>query len=415
MNYRMEICQGIDQIAQDDWNSLLIQSNGGFLHPALRHEFLLAMEASGAVTTQTGWGPLHLRLIGDDGSTHAAMPLYLKSHSYGEYVFDWAWAQAYERNGLRYYPKLLSAIPFTPVKAPKLLARDPASAKQMALGFSQLANNCGADKSILGTTVSSAHALFLSEQDQACLLGKRGDPEKADSPSLHIGLDSRYCVQFHLENRSPVTGGKFENFDDYLQSLNQKKRKNIKAERRKARDSGVRIERIQGSEATEQQIEFFYQCYVQTYHEHMSSPYLNLEFFKRICKTMGEQMLIVQATLEELPVASSMLLFNEDRLYGRYWGAIEKIPFLHFELCYYQPIDFMIEKRINWFEGGAQGEHKMARGLNPINNISAHWVHDEGFKEPIRKFLEREKSHLQNYIGELEEHTAFKAVPLDTQ
>ncbi len=414
MNYRMEICQGIDQIAQDDWNSLLIQSNEGFLHPALRHEFLFAMESCGAVSAQTGWGPVHLKLSGDDGHVRAAMPLYIKSHSYGEYVFDWAWAQAYERNGLRYYPKLLSAIPFTPVKAPKLLARDPASANHMAVGFSQLAKNCGADKTILGTTVSSAHALFLSEQDQAYLLGNFGDSEKSDSSPLHIELDSRYCVQFHLENRSPVTGEKFETFEDYLQSLNQKKRKNIKAERRKAMDSGVTIQRIVGDQATDEHIEFFFHCYVQTYHEHMSTPYLNLEFFRTICKTMGSQVLIVQASLGNQPVASSLLLFNGDRLYGRYWGAIEKIPFLHFELCYYQAIEFLIERGINWFEGGAQGEHKMARGLNPVNNISAHWVHDEGFKEPIRRFLEREKSHLQNYIGELEEHTAFKATALQS-
>jgi uncharacterized protein len=409
----MEICQGIDQIAQDDWNSLLIQSNDGVLHPALRHEFLLAMEYCGAVSAETGWGPLHLKLIDESGKVCAAMPVYIKSHSYGEYVFDWAWAQAFERHGLSYYPKLLSAIPFTPVKAPKLLARDEASACHLAVGFTQLAKNCGVDKSILGTTVSSAHVLFLSEQDQTCLRLKGTDPEMADSAALHVDLDSRYCVQFHLENRNPVTGRKFENFEDYLQSLNQKKRKNIKAERRKAMDSGVKIHRVVGDQATDDHIEFFFQCYVQTYHEHMSTPYLNLDFFRTICKNMGNQVLIIQANLGEQPVASSLLLFNEDRLYGRYWGAIEKIPFLHFELCYYQAIEFLIERGINWFEGGAQGEHKMARGLNPVNNISAHWVHDEGFKEPIRKFLEREKSHLQNYMGELEEHTAFKAAPLN--
>lgn len=401
----MEICQGIDQIAQDDWNSLLIQSNEGFLHPALRHEFLFALEYSGAVTAQTGWGPLHLKLSNEDGNIQAAMPLYLKSHSYGEYVFDWAWAQAYERHGLPYYPKLLSAIPFTPVKGPKLLSRDAASAQQMALGFSQISQTCASDASVLGVKASSAHALFLSENDQECFLGPK---------PLHIELDSRFCVQFHLENRNPATGEKFQTFEDYLASLNQKKRKNIKAERRKAMESGVSIQRVLGNEATDKQIEFFYDCYVQTYHEHMSSPYLNLDFFRQICTTMGDQILIIQANLADQPVASSLLLFNEDRLYGRYWGAIEKIPFLHFELCYYQAIEFMIERGINWFEGGAQGEHKMARGLNPVNNISAHWVYDEGFKEPIRRFLEREKNHLQHYIGELEEHTAFKALPLNS-
>lgn len=400
----MEICQGIDQIAQDDWNSLLIQSNEGFLHPALRHEFLFALECSGAVSSETGWRPMHLKLSDEEGHIQAAMPLYLKSHSYGEYVFDWAWAQAYERHGLPYYPKLLSAIPFTPVKAPKLLSSNPVSAQQIAQGFTRLSKTCGSDSTILGVRASGTHALFLSENDQEHLLGPN---------PLHIELDSRFCVQFHLENRNLSTGGQFVTFDDYLANLSQKKRKNIKAERRKALDSGVTIQRVLGSEATELQIEFFYQCYVQTYHEHLSSPYLNLDFFRQICTTMGDQVLIIQANLEEQPVASSLLLFNEDRLYGRYWGAIEKIPFLHFELCYYQAIEFMIEKEINWFEGGAQGEHKMARGLNPVNNISAHWVHDEGFREPIRRFLEREKNHLQNYISELEEHTAFKALQPD--
>jgi predicted N-acyltransferase len=398
MNYRMQICQTIGEIAQAEWNSLVCKCNGGVLHPALRHEYLLALEASGSATAETGWGPLHLAIHADAGELLAAMPLYLKSHSYGEYVFDWAWAQAYERSGQLYYPKLLCAIPFTPVQAPKVLYSTPEAGKAMAQGLAQLTWQAAENTELLGTRISTLHALFLTQQDQLLLLG--------DATSLNNS--SRHVVQFHWHNQSPASGKPFNDFDEFLESLNQKKRKNIRAERRKANIEGLEIRRIQGAEATEAELEFFYQCYSRTYMEHFSSPYLNLEFFKQICTSMGEQVLMVQASLQGQPVASSFFLHSEERLYGRYWGSIENLPCLHFELCYYQAIEFAIEKGIEWFEGGAQGEHKMARGLNPQTMISAHYVHDNGFKLPIENFLRREKAHLDAYAVELSEHTAFR-------
>jgi uncharacterized protein len=398
MNYRMQICQSIGEIAQAEWNSLASKCNGGVLHPALRHEYLLALESSGSATAETGWGPLHLAIRGDAGELQAAMPLYLKSHSYGEYVFDWAWAQAYERSGQRYYPKLLCAIPFTPVLAPKVLHSTPEAGKAMAQGLAQLSWQAAENTELLGTQISTLHALFLTEQDQQLLLGD----------ATNLNCSSRHVVQFHWHNKNPARGKPFQDFNEFLESLNQKKRKNIRAERRKAIVEGMEIQRIKGSQASEAELEFFYRCYSHTYMEHFSSPYLNLDFFKQICTTMGEQVLLVQASLYGQPVASSFFLHSEQRLYGRYWGCIENLPCLHFELCYYQAIEFAIDQGIEWFEGGAQGEHKMARGLSPQTMVSAHYVHDNGFKLPIENFLRREKAHLEAYAVELNEHTAFR-------
>lgn len=398
MNYRTQIYQSIADIAQAEWNSLVRTCNGGVLHPALRHEYLMALEACGCASTETGWGPLHLAIHGDEGELLAAMPLYLKSHSYGEYVFDWAWAQAYERSGLPYYPKLLCAIPFTPVLAPKILHANLEAGIALAHGLSRLVLQAANNTDLLGTRISTLHTLFLSKQDQKLLLGNSTD----------LNLSERHVVQFHWHNINPVTDEKFIGFDDFLESLNQKKRKNIRAERRKANIEGLEIQRIFGTTATEEQLAFFYECYSRTYMEHFSTPYLNLDFFKMLCTSMGEQILLLQATLHGEPVASSFFLFSNERLYGRYWGCIADVPCLHFELCYYQAIEFAIENHIEWFEGGAQGEHKIARGLNPQTMISGHYVHEEGFKQPIESFLKREKAHLQAYASELSEHTAFR-------
>ncbi|HEX4856970.1 MAG TPA: GNAT family N-acetyltransferase [Limnobacter sp.] len=398
----MQICQSIGEIAQADWNSLVRKCNRDVLHPALRHEYLLALESSGSATADTGWGGLHLAIQDEQKRLLAAMPLYLKSHSYGEYVFDWAWAQAYERNGQPYYPKLLCAVPFTPVLAPKVLHASPDAATALAHGLAQLTWQAAESTELLGTRISTLHALFLSPEDQQLLLGQ----------ATSLNCSSRHVVQFHWHNHNPQTGRAFQDFTEFLDSLNQKKRKNIRAERRKAGLEGLKIERIIGSQATAEQISFFYECYSRTYMEHFSSPYLNLEFFRQICTTMGEQVLLVQASLNGKPVASSFFLFSEQRLYGRYWGCIENLPCLHFELCYYQAIEFAIENEIDWFEGGAQGEHKMARGLNPQTMISAHYVHDNSFKLPIENFLRREKAHLQAYATELSERTAFRNIEL---
>lgn len=399
MNYRMQICQSIGEIAQAEWNSLVRKCNQNELHPALRHEYLLALESTGCASAETGWGPLHLALRDESQRLVATLPLYLKSHSYGEYVFDWAWAQAYERNGQPYYPKLLCAIPFTPVLTPKLLHEHEEAATALSQGLSQLTWQAAEDNKLLGTQVSTLHALFLNDTDQRLLLG----------PATSLNCSSRHVVQFHWHNHNLLTGQQFLDFDEFLESLNQKKRKNIRAERRKALLAGLTIQRISGRDASDEQIEFFYQCYSRTYQEHFSSPYLNQEFFRQICTTMGEQVLLIQASLNGVPVASSFFLHGKRRLYGRYWGCVQNIPCLHFELCYYQAIEFAIENSLDWFEGGAQGEHKMARGLNPQTMVSAHYVHDNSFKLPIENFLRREKAHLAAYAEELSEHTAFRS------
>ncbi|HEX4880103.1 MAG TPA: GNAT family N-acetyltransferase [Limnobacter sp.] len=402
MNYRMQICQSMADMPQAPWNSLVTQANAGELHPAMRHEYLLALEASGSATADTGWGPLHLKIESDEGELLAAMPLYIKSHSYGEYVFDWAWAQAYQRHNQPYYPKLLCAVPFTPVMAPKVLARTPELQQAMAHGLAQLSQQACRDQSLLGCLPSSVHALFLTEGDQDALLGS----------ATALGLQERHVVQFHWQNKHPDSNQPYSSFDEFLDTLNQKKRKNIRAERRKANVEGMKIERIPGQRVSEEQLAFFYQCYSRTYAEHFSTPYLTESFFRMILASMGEQVLLIVATLNGTPVASSFFLYNAHRLYGRYWGCTEDIACLHFELCYYQAIEFAIENGIQWFEGGAQGEHKMARGLNPQTMISAHWVADAGFTTPIANFLVREKAHLAAYAEELSEHQAFKRAQL---
>lgn len=333
---------------------------------------------------------MHLALFDPSNTLCAAMPLYLKGHSYGEYVFDWAWAQAYERAGLAYYPKLLCAIPFTPVKAPKLLAADAQARETLAHGLMRLAQQSARDADTLGICTSGLHVLFMEGSDEETLCGR---------PSNQ--LTTRHVVQFHLENH-------FKDFEQFLGSLHQKKRKNIRAERRKAQSACTHIVRVTGHGIQAEQLEFFYACYSNTYRERHSSPYLTFEFFKQVCASMGEQVLFCIAYNGETPLASSFFLFNEERLYGRYWGALQQVDCLHFELCYYQAIEFAIERNIRWFEGGAQGEHKMARGLNPQVMHSAHWVEDDGFREAIGRFVSREKTHLDMYASELAEHVAFK-------
>ena len=293
---------------------------------------------------------------------------------------------------------MLSAIRFTPVLGPKILGVDHAIRLLMTKGLMQFAENCANDKSILSCLISSLHVLFLDEFDQKALLEKKQVLE----------MDSRHCVQFHWHNTNPKNGGLYSNFEDYLNSLNHKKRKNIRSERRKVHEQGIEIARLTGSQITQAHIDFFYSCYFQTYLEHFSKPYLSLKFFYQLLETMGEQLVLVQASLDDEPIASAFFLFNNDRLYGRYWGAIRHIDCLHFELCYYQGIEFAIEKRICHFEGGAQGEHKMARGLNPVTMTSAHWIAEPVFKNSIRHFLKHEKEHLKLYASELSEHLAFK-------
>jgi hypothetical protein len=376
VNYRTRIVSSLSDIGQSQWDALVAAQKNG--NPFLSFAFLDALHETGCASEDTGWQPQYLTLWHRE-RLEAALPLYVKSHSYGEYVFDWAWADAYRRNGLDYYPKLLSAIPFTPVSGSRLLARDTAAQAALLDALCMLQRNSG---------LSSTHVLF---------------PPEAQARALETaGFMLRTGVQFHWLNQG------YRDFDDFLETLDRKKRKNIRAERRKVRDAGVGFRQVQGAVATEADWHFFKRCYDHTYAAHYSTPYLNLDFFLRLGATMPQHLLLIVAERAGKPIASSLVVHDDQTLYGRYWGAIEEVPCLHFETAYYQPLEFCIAHRIACFEGGAQGEHKMARGFLPQKTWSAHWLAHPAFADAIEHFLRRETGGIDAYIDELGERTPFK-------
>jgi hypothetical protein len=345
-------------------------------NPFASHAFLSALLETGCASARTGWQPQFL-LLRHQGALAAAMPLFLKSHSYGEYVFDWAWADAYARHGLEYYPKLLSAIPFTPVGGPRLLAR----------GDDERAALLGAALE-LAQQASSLHILFPPEGEAALM--------------QRAGMMLRRTVQFHWRNEG------YADFEDFLSRLTRHRRKVIRQERRRVREAGVAIRRLQGPEIERAHWEFFARCYRRTYAEHRSSPYLNLEFFLRIGETMPQNLVLILAERDGRPVAAALDVISADAIYGRYWGALEAVPLLHFECCYYQGIEHAIEQRLARFEGGAQGEHKLFRGLMPVETLSAHWLAHPQFARAIEDYLARERSGIARYVDELNEHSPFR-------
>lgn len=347
-------------------------------NPFLSFAFLDALHETGCASAETGWQPQYLTLW-NDGRLQAALPLYVKHHSYGEYVFDWAWADAYRRNRLAYYPKLLSAIPFTPVACSRLLARDSASEAALIAALCSLQEASG---------LSSTHILF---------------PPEAQALRLKdAGFMLRTGVQFHWLNRG------YRDFDDFLSTLDRKKRKNIRAERRKVHEVGIRFRHVPGTEASEADWRFFKCCYDRTYAAHYSEPYLNLDFFLRIGTTMPQHVLLIIAERAGRPIASSLVIHDTQTLYGRYWGTVEDVPCLHFETAYYQPLEFCISNNIMRFEGGAQGEHKMARGFLPHKTWSAHWLAHPAFADAVEHFLEQEAGGIDAYIDELAERNPFR-------
>ena len=376
MNYRTHIVSSLLDVGQARWDALVNAQDNP--NPFLSYAFLHALHESGSAAPETGWQPQYIVLF-DGEELAAALPLYVKGHSYGEYVFDWAWADAYHRHGVEYYPKLLSAIPFTPVAGPRLMAVDDAARAALVevLAATQA-----------GTEVSSTHILFPPE-DQARRL-------------QDAGFMLRSGVQFHWLN------GGYGTFEDFLATLEQKKRKNIRAERRKVREAGVTLRRVRGREATDDEWVLFNRCYRRTYEAHYSTPYLNLDFFRRIGATMPDNILLVIAARAGRDIAASLVIHNETTLFGRYWGELEHVPCLHFEAAYYQPLEFCIEQGIQAFEGGAQGEHKMARGFLPTRTWSAHWLAHPAFADAIERFLERERGGIDDYMDELNERNPFR-------
>jgi hypothetical protein len=311
--------------------------------------------------------------------------MYLKDHSYGEYVFDWAWADAYQRHGLDYYPKLLNAVPFTPVPGPRLLAHDEASRLALLRGMEQFAAQAG---------LSSAHLLFLDEADSAA--------------ARAAGWMMRSTVQFHWTQREAEP---WSDFADFLASLQREKRKKIQQERRRVVDAGVQFEVLRGPQISDADWDFFYRCYTLTYQAHRSTPYLTRDFFSRVAASMAQHWLLFIAHRAGERIGASLIGLDDERgvAFGRYWGATEPVSCLHFEACYYQPLAWCIAHGYRRFEGGAQGEHKMARGLLPVQTHSAHWLAHPQFAQAVAEFLQREGAGIDHYMDELNDRRPFKA------
>lgn len=379
--YVVNVIDSLCHISPAEWDALSSDN------PTLKHAFLQSMIDAGCTTGETGWLPQFITLtreINGKPCLVGAVPMYMKGNSYGEYVFDWAWAEAYDRAGLDYFPKLLVAVPFTPCGGTRIMARTAPDREILIDALLQIARQ---------SKVSSVHVLFPGEDEHAAL--------------IDAGFMSRASVQFHWSNLG-TDDKKYGSFDDFLATMSHDKRKKIKQERRKVYEAGISFDRKTGTAIGEADWDFFHDCYTKTYHAHFSTPYLNRAFFKRIGETMLENILLVIAKKDGRPVAASLNLFNATTLFGRYWGTTEFHSGLHFETCYYQTLEFCIERGIQIFEGGAQGQHKLARGFLPKTCHSAHWLKEPRFAHAVEDFLRRETGGIANYVNELNESNPFK-------
>lgn len=383
-NYVIRVHDSPLALDADAWNDLLTLQDDPT--PFMRHEFLAALHRSGSATPATGWNPQFVTLHDQTGLLQAACPLYLKDHSRGEYVFDWAWADAYRRHGLAYYPKAVVAVPFTPVPGSRLLARDATARAALIDAVLARCRELG---------LSSMHLLF----------GDAGDIQSCQQ----AGLMQRHTVQFHWCNRTPIP---YADFEDFLGALNQEKRKKIRQERRKVLEAGVTLRHARGPAIDAKDWEFFYRCYERTYLEHGNLPYLSASFFEEIARTQPQHWLLFVAERQGRPMASSLIAVSDegsDRIaWGRYWGALERVDCLHFEACYYSPLEWCIGQGYQRFEGGAQGEHKLARALLPVRTSSAHWLAHPDFARAVEDFLEREGRGVADYLDVLEQHTPLR-------
>lgn len=392
-DYVIRILASPDEANSADWNALLSLQTAPT--PFMRHEYLTALHTSGSATPGTGWTPRFITLE-RNAVMVGACALYLKAHSYGEYVFDRAWANAYQQHGLPYYPKAVVAVPFTPVPGTRLMARTAADRAVLAKALIQW---CEAEEQ------SSLHVLFSSNDDlQAC---------------VDAGMMLRHTVQFHWTNTDPA----YADFDSFLASLSQDKRKKIRHERRKVADAGVTFRWSLGASITPRDWDIFYRCYERTYLEHGNAPYLNRDFFRHMARTMPENWLLFVAERQGQAIATSLIAISAYSTrtkgtndssghgmiaYGRYWGALERVDCLHFEACYYQPLNWCIEHGYQRFEGGAQGEHKLARALLPVKTTSAHWLAHPAFADAVERFLEREDQGISQYLDDLGQRSPFK-------
>ena len=379
-NLHARVITSLDRIPAAQWNALALGGN-----PFVRHEFLLALEHSGCVGAAAGWTPNHL-VIEDESRLLAALPLYSKTHSWGEFVFDWSWARAYDQAGLHYYPKLVSMPPFTPATGPRLLlAPDAAPELRTRLSQELLIHARAAG-------MSSAHLLFLTDEDRAAL----GD----DS-----GFLWRKDCQFHWYNRG------FRSFDDFIATFRADKRKKALRERRRVFEGGVTFRTLTGAEMDARLWDIVFGFSASTFESHGHEHYLNVQFFRTISEVMPQAVVIKLAEYQGHPIATAIFFRGERALYGRYWGAAANFHSLHFETCYYQGIEYCIEHGLQHFEPGTQGEHKVARGFEPTTTWSAHWIADPRFRRAIDHYLNDERAAIDQYILEVEQHTPFHRGP----
>ena len=374
----VKVLENIDAIAPSEWDAC-----AGTENPFVRHTFLRALEDSGSVGKESGWLPQHLIIEDEAGQLLGAVPMYLKNHSQGEYVFDWGWADAYERAGGRYYPKLQASIPFSPVTGPRLLVRpgDIAETIRSALGTGliEVAKQYG---------VSSLHVTFAEEPDADFLES--------------LGFLIRHGHQFHWKNAG------YETFDDFLGNLSSRKRKNIRKERRKVEESGIRMQTLNGADIKPEYWDEFHRFYVNTYDRKWGYPYLTRDFFAMLGEEMADQVALVRADIDDLAIAGALNFVGADALYGRNWGCAGRYKFLHFEACYYRAIDFAIERGLTTVEAGTQGPHKIQRGYLPQRTYSAHWIRDQGFRDAVADYLDRERRAEAGESDALSELSPFR-------
>src|SRR5579864_1860011 len=369
----LSVHNAISEVPPDAWDAC-----AGDINPTVSHVFLNALEESGSTNRRTGWAPQHLTFAGKDGRLVGAVPMYLKSHSYGEYIFDWGWADAYERSGGRYYPKLLCAVPFTPVPGPRLLVAPDAAAEtksHLIAGMTELARR---------HKLSSLHVNFPQEEDFALF--------------AEAGFLQRVGQQFHWTNQG------YRDFDDYLSALNARKRKAVKKERREALAPGIEIEVLTGADLQPKHWDAFFEFYLATSDRKWGSAYLNRRFFALIGERMADKIVLVMARHSGEYVAGAFNILGTETIYGRNWGSYGDYKMLHFECCYYRAIEFAIDHGLKRVEAGAQGPHKLQRGYLPVPTFSAHYIPDPGFRRAVAAFLAREREMVEEKIEHLAEH-----------
>lgn len=375
---RTRILSSISEVAAAQWNALNATGT-----PFLRHEFLAALEREGCIGEARGWVTHHLVLEDDAGRLHGAMPLYLKAHSWGEFVFDWSWAKAYAQAGLSYYPKLTSMTPFTPATGPRLLVAPHADAAHVRQTLATTLVDYARRHSL-----SSSHILFTSDTDREAL--------------TDANFIWRKDCQFHWHNHS------YTSFDDFMAAFRADKRKKALRERRRVREGGVHFRTLTGSDMTDELWDIVFGFSATTFEMHGHEHYLSAGFFKSVSAALPDLIMVKLALLQGQPIAAAIFFRSRDTLYGRYWGAAANFDSLHFETCYYQGIEYCIEQRLAHFEPGTQGEHKVARGFEPTTTWSAHWIADVRFRRAIDSFLAQERDAVDQYMAGVEEHVPYK-------